>query len=227
MKVACFAFATSLIFMAACQSGGSTHDAGGTPGTGGRGGSDAAGGQSVQAGAGGTAGAAGIAGVAGTAGTAGTPGAAGTTGAAGHGGAPGSAGAGGRGGTGGLSPCGTGQTWCVDCDGAGHCSPGAGCPGASCPPPDAGTTIACSALTTLAACDARGDCHSVFTDPQKCGCPTLGCCATFARCVAGGRATCTGSPTCEAPTPYCEGPYVVSYTAFCYDGCVRATACSP
>jgi hypothetical protein len=226
MKVACFTFATSLIFMAACQSSGSTNDAGGTggtagtPGTGGRGGSAAAGGQSVQAGAGGTAGAAGIAGMAGMAG------AAGTTGAAGHGGASGAGGGGGRGGSGGANPCGT-QSWCPDCDGVGHCFVGGACPALSCPAPDAGTTIACSALTTLAECDARGDCHSVFMDPHKCGCPTIGCCATFARCVAGGRATCTGAPSCEAATPYCEGPYVVSYTAFCYEGCVRATACAP
>jgi hypothetical protein len=32
---------------------------------------------------------------------------------------------------------------------------------------------------------------------------------------------------CGAATPYCEGPYVVSYTAVCFEGCVQSTDCAP
>ena len=31
---------------------------------------------------------------------------------------------------------------------------------------------------------------------------------------------------CDAVTPYCEGPYVVSYRGSCYEGCVQATDCA-
>jgi hypothetical protein len=81
-------------------------------------------------------------------------------------------------------------------------------------------------LTTLAACDARGDCHAVFEDSGACDCATSGCCAHFVRCADGDRATCTpGALLCKAATPYCESPYVVSYAGSCYEGCVRSLEC--
>jgi len=87
---------------------------------------------------------------------------------------------------------------------------------------------ACASVTTLEACDARSDCHALFEDPGNCRCAALGCCARFSRCADGDRALCTsGAVLCDALTPHCEGPYVVSYTDFCYDGCVRATECLP
>jgi len=90
------------------------------------------------------------------------------------------------------------------------------------------TTVACTQLTTRATCDTRSDCHSVFIDPNSCNCATPGCCAQFSRCATGGRASCTPSGTlpCGAPTPYCAGSYVVSYTNSCPEGCVLQTACS-
>jgi hypothetical protein len=88
--------------------------------------------------------------------------------------------------------------------------------------------VPCADATTLETCDARSDCHSVFEDPRNCACAALGCCARFARCADGARAVCTGGAiACDALTPYCEAPYVVSYTQNCYEGCVRATACGP
>jgi hypothetical protein len=117
--------------------------------------------------------------------------------------------------------------YCSDCKGGQRFTscvpPGGGgfsCDG-SCPAP-------CSNLTTLAACDARTDCHSVFFNPTGCGCIGAGCCAVFSRCADGAKATCTGTPTCQMATPHCEAPaYVVSYTASCYEGCARPTECAP
>jgi len=83
----------------------------------------------------------------------------------------------------------------------------------------------CAQETTVAACDARTDCHSVFVDPHTCGCAALGCCAHFHACAEGKKANCTGPVGCTIPTPYCEGPYVISYANACYEVCVRATAC--
>ena len=95
------------------------------------------------------------------------------------------------------------------------------CPAVACP-------IACSQVTTLADCDARADCHSVFVDSQNCRCAALGCCAQFQRCVAGDKALCASPAlTCKVAQPYCEGPYVLSYTASCYEGCVKSTDCAP
>ena len=59
------------------------------------------------------------------------------------------------------------------------CSPGstyfAGCrnatdPPAMCVPPPCPPPMGCDAVTTVAACDARSDCHSVF-QPGACGFP--------------------------------------------------------
>jgi hypothetical protein len=91
-----------------------------------------------------------------------------------------------------------------------------------------GNSGACAAVATLEACDARSDCHSVFEDPHTCKCAALGCCARFKRCADADRASCTNPGiACEAPQPYCEGPYVVGYTQLCYEGCVRADECAP
>jgi hypothetical protein len=86
---------------------------------------------------------------------------------------------------------------------------------------------ACDAVTTLADCEVRTDCHSVFVDPGTCGCAVAGCCAKFSRCADGDKAMCTGMPLCKIATPFCELPYVVSYTGSCYEGCVKKTDCAP
>jgi len=116
---------------------------------------------------------------------------------------------------------------CPDCDGGqrfGLCAgpnEAVACLGCQAPAP-------CAAVTTLAGCDARADCHSVFVDHPICDCAVAGCCASFARCADGGQAACKGTPLCMVATPYCEAPaFVVSYTANCYEGCVPPTECAP
>jgi hypothetical protein len=94
------------------------------------------------------------------------------------------------------------------------------CPGIFCPPP-------CSMVTTLADCELRNDCHSVFVDPGTCGCAVSGCCAKFSRCADGDKAMCSGMPLCRVATPFCEAPYVVSYSGTCYEGCVNKKDCAP
>ena len=159
----------------------------------------------------------------GTGGTGQTGGALGTGGDAGTGG--------GGGGAVDAGACADGKIWCPGCmAGTGSCFTG-GCPGVACPPPDAGTVDAasgtCGTLTTQAACDNRSDCHSVFVDPNNCKCSTAGCCAQFSRCANGGRANCNGNNgVCGAKTPYCAGPYVVSYTSTCFEGCVLQSECA-
>lgn len=113
-------------------------------------------------------------------------------------------------------------------DAGGHSGTGAGgrlgAGGSTGVPP-----VACSLVTTLAGCEARNDCHSVFQDPHNCKCPTVGCCAQFSRCVDGDQAQCTAGPgiACDAATPYCEGSYVVAYTKTCFEGCVQSKDCAP
>jgi hypothetical protein len=126
--------------------------------------------------------------------------------------------------------CPAGQMWCPGCTpGTGSCFAG-GCPASACPPPDAGTNDApsgsCDQVTTQAACDSRSDCHSVFVDPGTCGCALAGCCAHFNRCAGGGHADCSGPALCKMAQPFCEAPYVLSYTGSCYEGCVHQSACS-
>jgi hypothetical protein len=122
--------------------------------------------------------------------------------------------------------------YCPDCTG-GLRYFGCGAPGTAigcdlaCPTP-----VPCANVTTVAACDARTDCHSVFVDPGNCRCATVGCCAGFSRCADGGKAACKGptSPgaVCMVQPPFCSAPaYVTSYTATCYEGCVRPTECAP
>ncbi len=91
-----------------------------------------------------------------------------------------------------------------------------------------GTSPACIDEPTLAACDARSDCHAVFEDPGMCSCASPGCCARFSRCADGELAACAGvAIACDTVAPHCEQPYVVSYTTACYEGCVRETECLP
>lgn len=95
------------------------------------------------------------------------------------------------------------------------------CPAIACPLP-------CGQVTTKDACEARPDCHSVFVDPRTCGCAALGCCAQFSRCADGDKAICKppSGAACAAVPPVCEGPYVVGYTATCFEGCVQQTDCA-
>jgi hypothetical protein len=102
----------------------------------------------------------------------------------------------------------------------GQAAPDAAAPDASAP--DLSPAPPCTGLDQ-ASCDARTDCHGVFTD-SPCKCLPLGCCAMFERC-ADGPADCTGPALCDAAPPYCDGPYVVSYTPSCYEGCARADRC--
>ncbi len=87
----------------------------------------------------------------------------------------------------------------------------------------------CRSEATAASCDTRTDCHSVFTESVTCDCAVAGCCATFAGCADGAKASCTGTtPLCKSRGPYCDGvAYVVSYTASCFEGCVRPSECGP
>jgi hypothetical protein len=84
----------------------------------------------------------------------------------------------------------------------------------------------CGDITTQAACDARGDCHSVFVDEKNCACLALGCCARFQACADGDKADCTGPALCKMMQPYCEGPYVIAFEGSCYEGCVQQTDCA-
>lgn len=93
--------------------------------------------------------------------------------------------------------------------------------------PDAPCALPCGDLTSEAACDSRSDCHPVYVDPGTCLCALPGCCAQFERCAAGGTADCKSGALCNSLPPTCEGPYVVAYTASCYEGCVKATDCAP
>jgi len=161
----------------------------------------------------------------GTGGTGQTGGAPGTGGGGGAG-----AGDGGAGGPVDAGGCPAGKIWCPGCTaGTGSCLAG-GCPGSACPPLDGGTADAalgtCNTLTTQSACDNRSDCHSVFVDLNNCGCSAAGCCARFNNCANGGRANCDGQVSCGAKTPYCAGPYVVSYTSTCFEGCVIQSECA-
>lgn len=87
------------------------------------------------------------------------------------------------------------------------------------------TSLPCPQLSSQEACDARGDCHSVFIDPNDCKCAPLGCCAKFSRCATG-RAICDAAVACAMATPYCAGDYTISYENNCFEGCVRKTACA-
>jgi hypothetical protein len=201
--------------------GGSSGSSGGSAPTGG---TQASGGSSGRGGAatGGTGGATGGGAGASTGGNGG----AGGSGQAGSGGANvggsggGSGEAGSTGGTGGAEQCPPGQMWCPGCTpGTGSC--GVACTGAAC--------SECSFASTFEECEARPECHSVFVDPGTCGCATVGCCADFSHCADGAQADCLGAQVmCDAMTPFCDNPaYVLSYSGFCYEGCVDPKDCAP
>jgi len=158
----------------------------------------------------------------GTGGTGQTGGSLDTGGGAGGGG-------GGASGAADAGVCPAGKIWCPGCiAGTGSCFTG-GCPGSACPL-DAGTVDValgtCNTITTQAACDNRGDCHSVFADPGTCGCAGVNCCMHFNRCADGGQANCTGPVACLAPQPVCVPPYALSYTNVCFEGCILQTECA-
>jgi hypothetical protein len=113
--------------------------------------------------------------------------------------------------------------YCPNCQGghdfiscANPSDPQIGC-GLDCPAP-------CNLLADAASCNARTDCHAVFQPAGACGCAGAGCCIHFDHC-ADGQAQCNGQPACTIPSPICDGPYAVSYTNTCYEGCVLATEC--
>jgi len=119
--------------------------------------------------------------------------------------------------------------YCPDCSGGqrfvGCAGPGEGVACGTCP-----ASNPCAAVTTSAECDSRTDCHSVFADLGTCDCVAPGCCIGYSRCVDGGKTACSG-PTgagglCMRQPPGCGGAYVTSYTADCYEGCVRPTECA-
>jgi hypothetical protein len=119
--------------------------------------------------------------------------------------------------------------WCQQRTFVGCSDPGTplGCPTggpAVCP-----AVVPCTNVTDQLSCDARTDCHSVFVDNSAvCDCSAPGCCVNFARCADGGKAACKGTTSCHRTAPYCGSPaFVVSYTADCYEGCVRPTECAP
>ena len=66
----------------------------------------------------------------------------------------------------------------------------------------------------------------VFVDDRACGCAALGCCSA-SRAVPMEAAPYANhlAILCDAVAPHCEGPYVISYTASCYEGCVQSTDC--
>ena len=96
--------------------------------------------------------------------------------------------------------------------------PPIGCPAILCPAP-------CAQVTTKDACEARR-LSLVFVDDRACGCAARSAAARFSRCADGGSAVCKPPAIlCDAVAPHCEGPYVISYTASCYEGCVQSTDC--
>ena len=98
-----------------------------------------------------------------------------------------------------------------------------------CCPPEFYAGCACAQATTLEACEARPDCHSVFTDPgpETCRCSEIGCCAQFSRCTEGALANCAGPAICDSVTPYCDEPaYVLAHVDACFEGCVKPEDCA-
>jgi hypothetical protein len=116
-----------------------------------------------------------------------------------------------------CNPCGTGSYFAA-CIVAG--ANNIGCPAVSCP-------ISCAQIADQATCDASGICHSVFTNSGACDCAPAGCCTHYSGCADGAKATCAPPSTlaCKSLAPDCEGPYVLSYTSTCYEGCVLSSEC--
>ncbi len=213
-RIVPFLISAALFWSAACDSSGRTSPGDGSPTSNGGAGGMSSGGASGSPGQGGNGSggtpAAGGASTSGLDGSAGATGAGGLANGGGGGGIDRGVGGGGENGTGGA----------VD----------GGCVGSACSV-DAGSgdvsLLNCAQLTTAAACDARGDCHSVYVDPGTCGCGTAGCCARFNHCVDGGVTDCSGPASCTVAQPFCESPYVLSYAGGCFEGCVFPAECAP
>lgn len=96
------------------------------------------------------------------------------------------------------------------------------------PPPCAPPTACpCSGLDERS-CDASSSCHPVYESQNNCGCAPAGCCTRFSFCADNAQADCSGvNLACRRVQPYCEPPFVVSYTGSCYEGCVRQSDCAP
>jgi hypothetical protein len=105
-----------------------------------------------------------------------------------------------------------------------------GLPRFCCPPEAFSGCQPCADVATLDECQARTDCHSVFTDPGPtgCACTAVGCCTQFSRCADGDLANCVGPVACPNAQPYCADPaYVVSTVGSCFEGCVKPEDCAP
>jgi hypothetical protein len=87
------------------------------------------------------------------------------------------------------------------------------------------SSIACSQVTSETDCIYRIDCHAVYKSENNCACAAAGCCTHFDRCADGKLADCKGPAMCEAFTPFCEQPYVLSFRNSCYEGCVQQGSC--
>jgi len=120
---------------------------------------------------------------------------------------------------------------------ADHCEcPGlvgyVGCTPAEAPPtpcPLSCPLMPCTVLGTQDACQARIDCHSVYT-PNACDCDAC-CCTLFNHCAEGGTADCKGPANCDVPAPdcanpFCNGMFALGYSAGCYEGCVLTKQCA-
>lgn len=61
-----------------------------------------------------------------------------------------------------------------------------------------------------------------------CSCPGADCCMEFRTCADGDTVDCQGgNVSCGARTPGCASPaFVISYTSFCFEGCVDPKDCA-
>ena len=88
---------------------------------------------------------------------------------------------------------------------------------------------ACASLATAADCDARTDCHSLFSGDLPCN--SSGCNNHFEQCEDGATAACSpsgGGPSCTKLTPQCAGGDSLAYLSNnCPDGCVHTDRCAP
>jgi hypothetical protein len=94
----------------------------------------------------------------------------------------------------------------------------------SCDPP----VTDCTAITTMAACDADSACYSVV-QLDLCNCDGPGCCPpSFVSCQDG-PALCEWngpSPNCAVDDASCTVPYAVAYDSQgCPLGCVNEVQC--
>ena len=78
-----------------------------------------------------------------------------------------------------------------------------------------------------AQCGSAFGCHAVYQPTSACVCSGPGCCIQFSSCADGAQADCNGMAACPTLPPACDGPYVVSYSGQCYEGCVLQSECTP